>query len=160
MSYAACTFFKDRKLSVMATRTWRMTWDDGMSVGIPEIDEDHKRFIALVAGFNQSIAVRVAITEVQKRLQDIVGDAAEHFAHEERLLNEWRYPGADDHARIHAQLVEVLQNIKSQISSGYDAEWVEAGLKIKEVLIHHIQTEDMKYAEFYRNMRSAPTAAE
>jgi hypothetical protein len=27
--------------------TWTMTWNDGMSVGIPEIDEEHKQFIRL-----------------------------------------------------------------------------------------------------------------
>jgi hemerythrin-like metal-binding protein len=142
----------------MATRTWQMTWDDAMSVGLPEIDEDHKRFIALVDDFNKSIAVRTAITEVRKRLQDIVDDAVRHFAYEENLLNEWRYPGADEHARIHAQLVTVLQEILAKIASGYDAEWVEAGLKIKEVLIHHIRTEDIRFAQFYRISRDARAA--
>ena len=27
---------------------WDFEWDNGMSVGIPEIDEDHKRFISLM----------------------------------------------------------------------------------------------------------------
>jgi len=130
-----------------------------MSVGIPAIDEDHKRFIALVNGFNESVADRMAVAEVKKRMQDLVDDAVEHFAHEERLFKEWRYPHADEHARIHAQLVKVLQHIKSQISYGHDVEWIEAGMKIKEALINHIQAEDMKYAEFYRGLCGAPTAA-
>lgn len=142
----------------MEPRIWSMEWNDAMSVGIPEIDEHHKRFIALVDAFNESVAKRIAITEVQKRLQDLLYDAVRHFAHEERLFTEWGYPGADHHARMHAQLVKVLQDIKSTISSGYDAEWVEAGLKIKEALMDHFHIEDMKYAEFYRDSRGAPTA--
>ena len=143
----------------MASRTWHVTWDDGMSVGLPLIDEDHKRFIALVADFNKSIAVRTSVAEVQKKLQEIVDDAARHFAREERLLNEWLYPGAEEHAFIHARLVKVMQEIQAKISSGYDAEWVEAGLKIKEVLIHHMRTEDVKFAEFLRTSCGAPAPA-
>ena len=134
-------------------RIWNIKWTVGMSVGIPEIDEDHKHFIALVNSLNESVADRMAIAEVRKRLQDIVDDAVAHFAHEERLFKEWRYPGADDHASIHAQLVKVLQDIRSTISYGHDVEWIEAGMRIKEALINHIQTEDMKYAAYYRNSR-------
>lgn len=143
---------------MIETRIWNITWNDGMSVGIPEIDADHKRFIALVNGFNKSVADRMPMTEVQKRLQAILDDAVEHFAHEERLFKEWRYPDAGDHARIHAQLVKVLQDIKSTISYGYDTEWIEAGMKIEEALMNHIQAEDMKYADFYGKSRGGPTA--
>jgi len=142
----------------MEPRIWSLEWNDAMSVGIPEIDEDHKRFLALVDAFNESVAESMALIEVQKRLQEIVDDALRHFAHESRLLTEWGYPGVDHHARMHAQLTAELRRIESTISDGYDAEWVEAGLKIKDALITHIHTEDLKYAEFYRTTRGAPGA--
>ena len=144
----------------MEPRIWSFEWTDAMSVGIPEIDEDHKRFIALVDAFNESIAERAAIPEVQNRLQHLLDDAVQHFAQEARLFTEWHYPGADHHARMHAQLVAELRHFKSTISDGYEGEWVEAGLKIKEALINHIHIEDMKYAEFYRNSRDAPATGE
>jgi len=139
----------------MEPRIWSLEWNDAMSVGIPEIDEDHKRFLDLVDAFNESVAEPMPVTEVQKRLQDIVDDALRHFAHEAKLLIEWGYPGSDHHAHLHAQLAAELRRIKSTISGGYAAEWIEAGLQIKDALITHIHTEDMKYAEFYRNTRGA-----
>ena len=142
----------------MEPRIWSFEWTDAMSVGIPEIDEDHKRFIALVSAFNESLEERAAIPEVAKRLEHMLDDAVRHFAQEARLFTEWHYPGADHHARIHAQLVAELRRFKSTIADDYEAEWVEAGLKIKEALINHIHIEDMKYAEFYRNSRDASTA--
>jgi hemerythrin len=33
---------------------------------------------------------------------------------------------------------------------GHDSGWIDAGLKIKEILVSHILNEDMRYAEFYR----------
>jgi len=125
-----------------------------MSVGIPEIDEDHKQFILLINELNRSITDRMDPEEIKKRLQFIVEDAERHFSQEERLFKEWQYPDTDNHARIHAQALKALKAImESFIPYGHDSGWIDAGLKIKGILINHILTEDMKYAEFYRNSR-------
>jgi hemerythrin len=50
-----------------------------MSVGIPEIDEDHKHFIFLINELNRSIVDRKDPAEIKKRLQIIVEDAERHF---------------------------------------------------------------------------------
>lgn len=126
-------------------------WNDVMSVGIPEIDEDHKRFVALVHAFNDSIAEQMHRTNIRKCLQDILDDAVVHFAHEERLFEEWHYPDAGEHTNKHAQLTSLLEHIMANtVNFGFDSEWIEVGLKVKAALINHILTEDMKYAEFCR----------
>ena len=51
--------------------------------------------------------------EIRHRLQMIIDDAVQHFAHEERLFKEWQYPDSQSHAAIHAEIVKVLQNIMS-----------------------------------------------
>ena len=131
--------------------TWKIDWHAQMSVGIPEVDEDHRHFVELVNAFNQSIVNRADLDEVKQGLQLIFDDAREHFAHEEKLFREWRYPDMEDHAREHAQILKALHNIITQ-SLSYDlySEWIEAGMQIKDVLIDHILKEDMKYAGFYR----------
>ena len=130
---------------------WNIVWHDQMSVGIPEVDEDHKHFVQLVNDFNQSIVDRMNQSEIQKRLQLILTDAREHFAHEEELFREWRYPDYEDHATQHAQILKALQDIReASMSYGLYSEWIDAGMQIKDVLIDHILKEDMKYAGFYR----------
>ncbi len=145
---------------MMQAKNWTVRWDDAMCVGIAEIDADHKYFVTLVNEFNESIEVRTSATEVRKRLQDILDDTVAHFANEERLLNEWGYPGADDHARVHAELLEMIERIKAEVSRGYDAEWVQAGLRIKEALIGHIRHDDVKFAEFFRKLPGIPDIKE
>lgn len=136
----------------MDEQLWKIEWDDGMSVGIPEIDEDHRHFIALVNGLNQAITDRMELAEIRNRLRLIVDDATQHFNHEERLFREWQYPNADSHAGIHAHVINVLQEIREKfIPYGLDAEWIDAGLRIKGTLINHILMEDMKYAIFCRD---------
>lgn len=43
-----------------------------MSVGIPEIDDDRKRFISLINEFNRSIVDRLNLSEIKRRLQLIL----------------------------------------------------------------------------------------
>ena len=136
----------------MKRPTWTITWTEVMSVGIPEIDADHKHFILLINELNRSITERNDPAEIKRRLQLIVDDTERHFAQEERLFKEWQYPDLDRHAGIHARTLSALQEMQAEfIPYGFDSGWIDAGLRIKELLIKHVLTEDMKYAEFYRN---------
>ena len=141
----------------MKRPTWKIEWQDGMSVGIPEIDNDHKQFIFMINELNQSITSHKEPSEIKMKLQFIVIDAERHFDKEERLFKEWNYPETDDHAIKHFDALKALQSIMEKfIPYGQDSEWIDAGWRIKGILINHILTEDMKYAEFYRNSREAP----
>ena len=136
----------------MKKPTWKIEWNEGMSVGIPEIDADHKQFMFLINELNRSITEGMQPAEIKGRLQLIVDDAGRHFKQEEELFMEWRYPGAADHAHIHTQALKALQDIQDKfIPYGSDSEWVDAGLMIKSILLSHILTEDMKYAGFHRD---------
>ena len=136
------------------TPIWKIEWSEALSVGITDIDEDHKRFARLVNELNRSIVDRAQLPEIRHRLQMIIDDAAQHFAHEERLFKEWQYPDSQSHAAIHAQIIKKLQAIMtSNVSTCLNAPWIEAGLQIKTVLIEHILKEDVKYTKSYLNHR-------
>ena len=136
---------------MMKRPTWQITWNDEMSVGIREIDEDHKQFLLLINELNRSITDRKDPADIKEKLQLIIDDAERHFTHEERLFNEWQYPDIDGHASAHAQALKALQTF---MPYGHDSGWINAGLKIKTIPIDHILKEDMKYADFYRNSRN------
>lgn len=135
----------------MESQIWRIEWSDGLSVGIPEIDADHKRFIFLVNELNRSIVGRRDVDDIKKGLLAIVDDAMQHFAHEERLFREWKYPDVDDHASKHMWIIKMLQTfIRTVDTKASLTEWIEIGLAIKQTLIAHILIDDMKYAKYYR----------
>jgi len=129
---------------------WRLDWDDSLSMYIPEIDADHQRFILLVNALNEAIVARMSMEEIKKRMRDLQDDAVAHFAHEENLFREWGYPQADEHACLHAEIIQNLHQIMDIFSdSPMPYECIAAGLKVKEVLINHLLTEDTRYRDFY-----------
>ncbi|MBI4808251.1 MAG: hemerythrin family protein [Nitrosomonadales bacterium] len=128
---------------------WRLEWSDALSVGIPEIDVEHQRFIGLVNELNEAIIGRLDLAVIKNRMQSILEDAAAHFAHEEELFREWGYPEASEHAMKHAQITLALHGIMTRFErGGMEYEWIEAGLKVKEALIEHLLAEDMKYRDY------------
>lgn len=123
-----------------------------MSVGIPEIDDDHRQFISLISELNRSVTERMPLLEIRKRLQLLVDDAKRHFEHEERLFREWRYPDGENHALVHTQALNELRRIQEAfIPYTFVAEWFDAVLRIRDMMVNHILIEDMKYAEFCRS---------
>ncbi len=132
---------------------WNLEWNEGMSVGIPEIDADHKRFILLINELNRSITERMKATEIHKRLQHVIDDTERHFKQEETFFQEWQYPNAGVHAGIHKEVLNTLKKIQdSFIPYGLEAEWLDAALVIKNILISHILTEDMQYANYFKSI--------
>jgi len=128
---------------------WRLQWNDGLSVRIPEIDAEHQNFILLVNKLNEAIVGRMDVEDIKYRMQSILIDAAKHFAHEEELFKQWGYPDAEEHAKKHAEVTLALGEIMGHFEhGGLDYEWIDAGLKVKEALIGHMLDEDMKYRDF------------
>ena len=128
---------------------WRLDWNDGLSVSIPEIDAEHQNFILLVNKLNQAIIGRMDVEHVKYCMQSILIDAAKHFAHEEELFKQWGYPDAEEHAKKHVEATRALNEIMGHFEQGgLDYEWIEAGLQVKEALIGHMLDEDMKYRDF------------
>jgi len=115
-----------------------------MSVGIPDLDNDHKHLFFLLNGLNRSITEGKSPIDIKKWVQLIIDDAALHFAHEEKVLIERRYPDMDVHAGIHSKILHSLQQIKANfIPYDLDSGWINAGLNIKKILIEHVINEDL-----------------
>jgi len=134
--------------------SWKLDWNDDMSVGIPEVDQEHRQFIQLVNDLNRSIASRMDLAEIQRRIQLIIEHADLHFSHEETLLRQRNYPDADDHANKHAQAIEALHKTMAQCTKdSLEPQWIAAGLEVKNILVTHLMTEDMKFRDYFHKSR-------
>ena len=122
-----------------------LEWNEGMSAGIPAICTDHQRFVSLINELNRSLNEEMKATEIHKRLQLVIDDTERHFKKEEMFFQEWRYPNAEVHASSHKLVLKMLKNIQNSfIPFSPEADWPDAALKIKNILLSHIIVEDMQ----------------
>jgi hemerythrin-like metal-binding protein len=143
-------------MDAITNSDWKIAWNEDLSVGVPEIDEEHRCFIGRVNDLNRGLIDRVDKATIQSLMDLVVTEATEHFDHEERVLARAKYPGAAAHAAIHANLTRQLLVVLDEFrKSELSAIWIGRGLLVKTLLVHHLVNEDMKYRDFLRT-RAGP----
>lgn len=141
-----------------ATTPWTVTWTEELSVGIPEIDDEHKRFVILLNNLNAAIRERASAMALEALMQDVFADVREHFRHEEQLFAQYGYEGHDRHARQHEQIIRKFEEMSDTFRGNIsESERIQIGLDIKNILVSHLINEDMKYRDM---QRASPTAGE
>ncbi len=76
-----------------------------MDTGFAPIDEDHRRISELLRQVLSAVNAN-DVARTRAATQVAVAEIADHFAHEERLMAEWRYPKAARHVEAHANFVK------------------------------------------------------
>ncbi len=133
---------------------WEISWSDSLSVGVAEIDEEHRQFVARVNELNQAIVECRDKATVERLLDLMLMEATHHFWHEQRLLAQWQYPQRAAHAAKHAQLTEQFERVMKEFErADVSFTWALKGLHIKQLLVDHLLKEDMKFRDFLQKRR-------
>jgi len=123
-----------------------LTWSDEYSVGVEEIDEQHKMlfelvnrlFLAAVKREDQQLTVQV--------LGTLVDYTRTHFGLEERLLEESGYHGLPGHREDHLRFIDKINGIAQKFHVGNRSVTFELINVLKNWLQNHIRQSDMEYA--------------
>jgi hemerythrin len=121
-----------------------MEWSQEYSVGIHEIDEQHKTLVECVSAIEQAVGQIERLSAVQLALARLARFADIHFSVEESLMRIHDYPGLHEHVQDHLRLSErlrVLQehSLKADVSQDmieFLRNWIEM----------HVRTHDKPYA--------------
>ena len=86
-------------------------WRSEFSVGIEIVDHDHRELIGRIRGRQKILENSADADKIVEILEEIYADIAEHFALEEKLMEQLRYPAIADHKEDHETLLEELRDI-------------------------------------------------
>jgi hemerythrin len=126
-----------------------INWKDEFSVGVNEMDDQHKKLIAMI---NKLISEQKSLTDprtIADLLTKMTDYAQVHFRAEEYLMAEYGYDHKTIQEAQHQDFIDktiafysasdIGPNILSTALLDYLATW----------MIEHILKEDMKYKEFF-----------
>jgi hemerythrin-like metal-binding protein len=134
---------------------WEIVWSDFLSVGVPEMDDEHRQFISRVNELNKAIIESEDKATVERMMDLMLMEAAHHFGHEQELLARWKYPETAAHSARHAELTAQFERVMKQFAeTDISFVWALKGLHVKQLLIEHLLKEDMKYRDFLRAQES------
>jgi hemerythrin len=127
----------------------RVQWSDKYTVGIPEIDEQHKTLFDLIDKIHCAIFEHKGTEVCVGVLDELIDYTRIHFALEQSLMHMGGYPEYEAHCTLHRALVAEVESMQSKIHSGSAAISFELLHFLRNWLSKHILGEDKKYSEFF-----------
>ena len=127
----------------------KIEWKDEYSVGVEEIDDQHKYFISLLNDLNNAIVAGKSRGEL-KELFRLVPDYAErHFATEEKYFDDFNYEDAAEHKRKHREMRDEIKRIE-RTEGGKDIDFYgNIVYFLKDWLEDHLARMDQKYEKCF-----------
>lgn len=126
-----------------------ISWNDKISVGIQEIDEQHKRLVALINNlYDAMVEGEDRLETANKILTELMQYTIVHFAVEESLFRIFDYPEYEAHCAQHQELREEVIDINTRVQKGERMITPELLFFLRKWITNHIMVEDKAYAPF------------
>lgn len=124
-------------------------WSDQLSVGIEEIDDQHKKLVAMLNKMNDAIHEHRGSEVTRPILNEIAEYTRVHFATEESLMRATNYPDYDVHKAQHEDLIAQVQDLQAKLDAGSHAISFELLHFLKTWLTKHIIESDKQYGPYF-----------
>jgi len=122
-----------------------LTWSPMFSVGVQEIDDQHKKLIDLANKLNDQMTSGKGKEILDKVFQELVAYTQSHFAMEERLMAKHNYTATTRHMDEHKKLVVTVSDLKKKHDSGQDVLTSQVMTFLRDWLTKHILQTDKAF---------------
>lgn len=126
-----------------------MSWSETLSLGDPEIDEQHRTLFALLNGLYNSLLDGSARQRQSLLFSDLTAYTRLHFQNEERYFEQFGYPELEAHARAHKELTDRLSVFRRRYEAGEADLTLELLRFLGDWIIGHVMQMDMRYRSFF-----------
>ncbi|OOZ40394.1 hypothetical protein BOW53_07955 [Solemya pervernicosa gill symbiont] len=93
-----------------------ITWDDTYSVGIEEIDNQHKVLVGLINELDDALRVHSNREMVQGVIDQLIDYTKLHFAVEESIMRLFKYKEYEPHKAVHDGIIDKLNGMNEKFS--------------------------------------------
>jgi hemerythrin len=123
-------------------------WSERYSVNIAELDRQHRGFFAIINELNEALAAGEGATITHSILQRLVEYAHTHFAAEEALMTEHKFPALLTHCSEHDRFTQLVAKFLEDCHAGKTGVPVSLMLFLQTWLREHILVSDKAYSSF------------
>ena len=122
-----------------------MEWKDEYSIGIVEIDDQHKLLMGGFSAIEESIVQERRWSDTHYAIVELIKIAHMHFTFEEALMRIFGYPGAEPHQKEHQHFFAKLDSIERLALK--ETAKIEIVTFMQDWLATHILANDRGYAK-------------
>lgn len=123
----------------------KLHWHPGFESGNVDVDREHRALFAVSNDLLNAIVNGRPKDEIDRIIGVLVKEVTSHFDHEEAIQRSIGYPQAEEHARIHRNLVDKAVKLIGDFNAGT----VDVGTFFQflayDVVTLHMRREDSKF---------------
>jgi hemerythrin len=128
----------------MAIIKWKQVYE----TGIVTLDKEHQGLVQQINALFEAVRDKRG-SEVYSNVVAMLDTyVLEHFAHEERLMQEYQFSGLAEHQQEHQALVAAVQKLKTDHAVMDESAARELLNFLRTWLLDHIVKVDKKYGSF------------
>ncbi|MDR3561384.1 MAG: bacteriohemerythrin [Negativicutes bacterium] len=131
-----------------------MAHDETLLTGIKAIDDQHNRLVELINDMYDQVLKCETVEEEQvfagRFLIELRKYAKTHFADEERMLTEHKYPDLLDHQAEHRIFVKELEKLERRFEHEELALSIDVFLFARDWIAHHLNHSDRDYFPYIK----------
>ncbi len=124
-------------------------WRSAFGVGVPVLDEQHKKLVALIADVQRILSDPKQVAKLGHVLKELVEYTKVHFRTEEQLMAEMDFADRVEHCRLHREMTKQIVEILLELKSGKDLDPMKLFEFLRHWLVDHILHEDLKIGQAY-----------
>ena len=126
----------------------RVEWKEAYSVGVDELDDDHKRLIELLNRFQTAYKYHTGEEFERQALNELVDYTKYHFEREEKMMEAADYPDLQAHKEAHRSMIAKVDEFQQEYQQhGHEA--LEGVARfLSDWLIEHINGTHKKYGPY------------
>ena len=133
----------------------KIEWNDEYLLGILEIDNQHKKLVAIANELYDTITsnsedYKLEMSKVLKKLTDYT---VYHFSSEEDFMRRHGYAGVDLHKTAHDGFINEVNNQIKQLSDNSQASGAKFYTFVLQWVLTHIARADQIWAKFVKDNR-------
>jgi hemerythrin len=125
-----------------------MTWNDTLAVGVKAMDDQHKMLVKAVNDLFDAMSAGKTSTVMGPLLTSLVDYTHYHFAAEEAMLLQAKYPALTDHRGLHKELTKQVEDYVCRFKGGEIGMGTDLIEFLRGWLTQHIKKEDRPYGQW------------
>lgn len=128
-----------------------MEWYESYSIGVKEIDDQHKQLVGMISKLQASLPAGVSPVQIAETLKFLVEYTKFHFSAEEDLMRRIGFDELENHKKLHKRLIAQVYEILVNLKKGKSVDTYELIDFLTNWLINHIRNEDKKIGKAMEN---------
>ena len=130
----------------------RVIWSDSFSVGVKEIDDQHKVLLKLLNMQTKRSEGGQGLSDLEDMLKRLKKYSVIHFETEEKLFAKLNYPDAESHVKMHRAFIETIEEYEKDLKEKRSGLPEDLQSFLVNWYVNHIRKEDLKYGKFLKGM--------